>query len=180
MIVIGYYVVNGTVITTSRGGSVPVLDLCDIFDELLEPYQVQGEGGETWKFCDDVDTLAIPILRLMPSTLLQDLADRESVEFDTHDRTGKARRFRVWYPRTDGIGQCLAVTDKSDPSRNWKDNPETIVWTLTSFLPDGMELPHDAMEVELYARKILDIFAKQLKIQPKPGSFFSPVNVFVI
>src|SRR5690606_38597318 len=37
--------------------------------------------------------------------------------------------------------------------------------------------PKDALEVEMYSRKILDICAKVLRIQAVPRHFFSPVNI---
>lgn len=167
MIIVGYWPQDG-VISDSRGMVMPVIDLGNVIDMLLEPYRVEGQT--TWKLAWDIDDLAIPIVKLLPPEHLQRLAETEACELYIPTKWGGSRRVRIWYPRNEGVGQCLAINDKSNQN-------EVIIWHLGSFIPDGVEPPRNAPEVEEYARKILRIFAKQLGYEPRPGNFFSPVNV---
>jgi len=177
MIVIGYHAQNG-VITNSRGAVIPCLaDPEPLIDEFFEPYREQGDGVVTWKVAWDLDGLIIPFLRLLPRDYLQTLAEKESVEFGLNTSDGKKKKYRLFYPRADGVGQCLCFTDRSDPNTPWGQWPEVYIWNIALHCPDGLEPPKDAVEVEMYGRKILEICAKVLKIQPQPKHFFSPVNI---
>ena len=167
MVVIGYYHSQG-VIYDSRGHATPVFGLADILESFLESFDQPGQT--TWKLAWDIDDLVIPVLRLMDKELLQTLGETERCEFYAQPRNGPVRRYRLWYPRNQGVGQAFGITNKSEQR-------ETMIWHLGSFMPDGMPPPDDAIDVELYGRKILSIFAKRLGYQPLPGSFFSPVNV---
>jgi len=170
MIVIGYWPSSEGVISDSRGNALPVEELGEVLEMLLEPYKQQGEGTQVWKMAWDIDDLVIPILKLLPPDQLRILGETERCEFYVDLKDGGIKRIRLFYPRSQGIGLCFSINDKSSGN-------EVVIWHLGSFVPDGVESPKDAVEVEMYARKILGIFAKQLGYEPVPGYFFSPVNV---
>ena len=176
MIVVGYHINNG-VISNSLGDTIPTFDPETILDEFMEPHRSQGDSTPTWKVAWYLDELLVPLLRMLPRDYLQTLAEREAVDFGLTTRDGKAKRYRLWYPRNEGVGQCVCVTDRSDPNCPWGQWPEVYIWNIQNHCPDGLEPPKDALEVEMYGRKLLEIYAKVLKIQPVPKHFFSPVNV---
>jgi len=175
MVIIGYMTnQQGDIIVDSRGGAcwVTGANLCQVLDYLLEQH---GEEGAVFKVSWDVDQLAIPIVQMLGPGVLKQLAETEACEITPVDSRGRTRHYRIWYPRMDGVGQCLAITDKD--SGPYGDRDEATVWHIQGFMPDGMEPPRSAEETEDYARKIITIFAKQLGFQPTPKKFFSPVNV---
>lgn len=175
MIVVGYHIQNG-VITNSRGGTIPPTDPESMLDEFMEPYRMQGDTP-CWKMAWSPDEVVLPLLRMFTHEQLQTLAEKESVEFGLTTRSGKKKKYRLWYPRQEGVAQCLCFTDRSDPNTPWGQWPEQYIWNIQAHCPDGLEPPKDAMEVEMYGHKILDICAKVLKVQAVPGHFFSPVNI---
>jgi hypothetical protein len=176
MIVVGYQM-QGATLTNSRGAAIPCTSVEDIVDELMEPYRMQGDGTATWKVAWFLDDIMVALLRLLPRDLVQTLGEKESVEFSLATREGRHKRYRLWYPRQDGVAQCICMTDRSDPNTPWGQWPEVYVWNISLHCPDGMEPPKDALEAEMYGRKVLDICAKVLKIQAVPKHFFSPVNI---
>ena len=167
MIVVGYQV-DVDLLMDSRGGACWVTgNICTILDFLLE---TPGDPEAVYKVAWDVDELAIPILQLLPDDLLRRLAETESCDIYTTDQTGASRRYRIWYPRADGIGQAFAITNKTD-------REQATIWHLRNFIPAGVEPPHNAEECEAYARKVLRVFSKGLGFQPTPAKLYSPVNV---
>lgn len=162
------YQVDTDLLMNSRGVDCWATgNICTVLDYLLEPY---GDEESVFKFAWDIDSLAIPLLQMMPRDMLQQLADTEACEINTIDAAGNPRRYRLWYPRQGGIGQALAITDKDE-------REEAIIWHLLNFMPEGIEPPHNVEECEDYARKVLTVFARDLGFQPTPKKLFSPVNV---
>lgn len=166
MVVIGYYVddkLGGTVLTSMGEAVLPTAD--DLISEFLREYRLQGDSTEVWRFTWDIDRLVIPILKALPQPALESIAagERAMVQF-------QGRKLSLWYPRREGHGQCLAIKD-------WGSKREIYIWPISSHCPEGIEPPHDAVEVELYGRKILDIYARVLGFQPQPNMFHSPISV---
>lgn len=175
MVIVGYMAnKQGDIMVDSRGGACWITggNLCQVLDYLLEQH---GEEGAVFKVAWDIDQLAIPVIQMLSPQVLKQLAETEACEVIAVDAKGRDRRYRIWYPRQDGVGQCLSITDKL--SGPFGDRDEAIIWHIQGFMPDGMVPPASAEETEDYARKVINIFARQLGFQPTPKRFFSPVNV---
>lgn len=168
MVVVGYWS-NNELMMDSRGGQVWNSKLGDVLAFLMDPHESPAQYQETYKVCWDVDSLAIPLCQLLPDWALKQLATTEAVQIEV-----EGIPYRIWYPRQDGIGQALAISDRSKP---YGERDETIIWPLTSLTPDGIEPPKNPEEAEDYGSRILDIFAKKVGYQPQPKFLFSPVNM---
>ena len=167
MVVIGYWT-NGLIYEDSRGQKVWANYLSEVLQFLMTPYLADNQKLLPFKFCWDVDLLANPLLQLLHPDQLKQLAETEAVTIEVD-----GIKYRIWYPRKDGIGTALAITNKTIRT----EGNESIFWPLTSFTPEGMEAPADALDTQVLGERILEIFAKKIGYQPLPHSMFSPVNV---